>query len=388
MAGASGSRGQRATDESTVRMRRTRRAILGATALSAAGCLGVVGRSPTMTCPVSIGRSVDARIGLVGDVMVGRGVDERWQDGPPEGIWGTTLDRILSLDGLFCNLECCLSDRGSPRPGRTYHFRADPGWAVPALRAGGVSWVSLANNHVLDFGKGAFSDTLATLDAGGIAHAGAGSDLNAAVEPSVVEVGSLRVAVIAFTDRSPSYGAGPDSPGTAFVRAEPGNPIARRLVDAALARARERDPDLVVASLHWGPNWETRPSSARRRFARGLVDRGVDLVHGHSAHVVQGIEVYRGRPIVYDTGDFVDDYLVKPDLRNDRSFLFELAVEDGSFVGLRLVPIEIEAKSAHRADGDAARWLRDQMRDRSTGFGTTFRRAGDGLRVPLDRCEG
>ena len=100
-------------------MKRTRRAVLGATALSTAGCLGVVGRSTPAECPVSVGRPVDARIGLVGDVMLGRGVDERWEDGPPEGIWGTTLDRLRSLDGLFCNLECCLSDRGSPRPGRT-----------------------------------------------------------------------------------------------------------------------------------------------------------------------------------------------------------------------------------------------------------------------------
>ena len=367
-------------------MRRTRRAVLGAVALSTTGCLDGVGRPRSGECPVAIERPVDARIGFAGDVMLGRGVDERWRSGPPEGIWGTMLERIRSLDGVFCNLECCLSDRGRPRPGRTYHFRADPDWAVPALRAGGTSWVSLANNHVLDFGGGAFSDTLAHLSVGGIAHAGAGSDLEAALEPSVVEVAGLEVAVIAFTDRSPSYGAGPERAGTAFVRTEPGNPVTRRLVDAALERARERDPDLVFASLHWGPNWVTRPSSAQRRFARGLVDRGVDLVHGHSAHVVQGIEVYRGRPIVYDAGDFVDDYAVKPDLHNDRSFLFELAVEDGTLEGLRLVPVEITREAAHRASEDAAGWLRDRMRELSAEFGTTVRREGDGLRVPLDRC--
>jgi len=113
----------------------------------------------------------------------------------------------------------------------------------------------------------------------------------------------LDVAVVAFTDRSPSYGAGPNSGGAAFVRTDLWNPRTRRLVDAALARAREADPDLVFASPHWGPNWETRPSGTRRRFARWLVDRGVDLVHGHSAHVIRGVEVYRGRPILYDCGD-------------------------------------------------------------------------------------
>jgi poly-gamma-glutamate synthesis protein (capsule biosynthesis protein) len=369
-------------------MKRTRRAVLGTTALSAAGCLGVVGRSGSGECPATVDGDADARLGLVGDVMFGRGVDERWTDGPPAGVWGSVLGRLRSLDGLFCNLECCLSERGTPRPGRTYHFRAAPDWAVPALRAGGVTWASLANNHVLDFGPGAFSDTLDGLSGGGIAHAGTGADLDAAIDPSVVEVGGLEVAVVAFTDRSPSYGAGPNSAGTAFVRTDPRNPRTRRLVGAALARAREADPDLVFASLHWGPNWETRPSRAQRRFARWLVDRGVDLVHGHSAHVIQGIEVYRGRPILYDCGDFVDDYAVKPDLHNDRSFLFELVVAGGELSGVRLVPVEIETEAATRAGDDAARWLRDRMRELSAEFGTTLRREGDGLWVPLDRCGG
>ena len=378
----------RPSEGSTAPTGHTRRAVLAATGLSAAGCLGVVSRPTAPECPATVGGDVDARLGFVGDVMLGRGVDERWADGPPTGVWGTMLDRVRALDGLFCNLECCLSARGSPRPGRTYHFRATPDWAVPALRAGGVTWAGLANNHVLDFGSGAFADTLERLASGGIASAGAGPDLGAALEPSVVEVGGLDVAVVAFTDRSPSYGAGPDEPGTAFVRIDPADPRTRRLVDAALVRARETDPDLLVASLHWGPNWEVRPSRSQRRFARLLVDRGVDLVHGHSAHVVQGVEVYRGRPIVYDAGDFVDDYAVKPGLHNDRSFLFELAVADGELSALRLVPVEIAEEAADRAGEGAARWLRARMRDRSAPFGTPLRRDGDGLWIPLDRCEG
>jgi len=169
-------------------MERTRRALLGTTALSAAGCIGVVGRPGSVECPATVDVDADTRLGLVGDVMLGRGVDERWADGPPAGVWGTVLGRLRSLDGLFCNLECCLSGRGRPRPHRTYHVRADPDWAVPAVRAGGATWASLANNHVLDFGSGAFSDTLETLSAGDIAHTGAGSDLDEALAPSLVEV--------------------------------------------------------------------------------------------------------------------------------------------------------------------------------------------------------
>jgi len=376
-------------------MERTRREAVGAIAAGAgllAGCLSG-SDAPERPCPATVdaagggdGRgTADARIGLVGDVMLGRNVDDRRADDPPAAVWGGMTDRLRALDGLLLNLECVLSARGEPRPGRVYHFRADPDWALPALAAGNVAWAGLANNHVLDFGPGALRDTLSGLPAAGIDRAGAGPDLEAAVAPSVVEVGGLAVAVVAFTDQSPSYAAGGDDPGTAFLRADPADPRTRTLVGAALEAARAADPDLVVASLHWGPNWETRPSALQRRFARWLVDRGVDVVHGHSAHVIQGVEVYEGRPIVYDAGDFVDDYAVKPELHNDRSFLFEAVIADGRLDALRLVPVEIRDLAVEPARPAAAAWLRDRMRRLSEPFGTTVRRANDGpgLRIPL-----
>jgi poly-gamma-glutamate synthesis protein (capsule biosynthesis protein) len=109
----------------------------------------------------------------------------------------------------------------------------------------------------------------------------------------------------------------------------------------------------------------------------------VDVVHGHSAHVVQGVETYRGRPILYDAGDLVDDYVVKPDLRNDRSALFELVVADGALSGVRIVPTRIEDSRVDLAAPDIAAWIRDRIRRRSRGFGTTFERTGDSLWVPL-----
>jgi HSP20 family protein len=114
----------------------------------------------------------------------------------------------------------------------------------------------------------------------------------------------------------------------------------------ALDRALARDPDLPIASLHWGPNTVETPPEPFREFAHWLLDRGVDVVYGHSAHVFRGIEVYRGRPIRYDTGDFVDDYAVDPDLGNDRRFLFEVATSaTGESVELRLRPTEVDGCS-------------------------------------------
>ncbi|WP_135302784.1 CapA family protein [Haloarcula amylovorans] len=328
------------------------------------------------------------RLGLTGDVMLGRLVDEQQQSRPVTAVWGDLREHLAELDGLFVNLECCLSTRGRPwrRTDRAFHFRADPGWAIPALEAAGVDCCALANNHVLDFEEPALLDTLDALDGASIAHAGAGRTLSEAFRPALVTVADLDVAVVSLTDNTPEYAATDSAPGTAHVEIDSNDGATRRAVSETLARARERNPDLLVASLHWGPNMRTEPTDPFREFAHWLVESGVDVVHGHSAHVFQGIEVYGGSPICYDTGDFVDDYAVDESLRNDRSFLFELSVTPtGSVRELRLVPTEIADFAVHEASETAAAWSRDRMRDRSEPFGTTFERDGDHLVHSIER---
>lgn len=318
--------------------------------------------------------------------MLGRGVNSTHGDRPPSSVWGDILPRLDALDGVWVNLECCLSTRGAPRPGRTYHFRADPNWAVPALTRGGISGVCLANNHVLDYGLPAFEDTLARLGDANIASAGAGMTRAAATEPAIIHVADLTVGVIAFTDRGPAFAASSNTPGTAFVPLRRFGFPTRWTIRRAINQAREANPDLLIASLHWGPNWVTTPAPQYRTVAHWLVDEGVDLVHGHSAHVIQGVEVYRGRPILHDTGDFVDDYAVKPGLHNDRSFLFELGLTDGTLHQVRLRPIEITNHRVTHASDAAGAWLRSRMRALSQPFGTTFTRADTGLVLSLPSC--
>jgi poly-gamma-glutamate synthesis protein (capsule biosynthesis protein) len=327
------------------------------------------------------------RIGLTGDVMLGRLVDDRQRQRSVTAVWGDLLDRLRGLDGLFVNLECALSTRGEPwrRTERAFHFRADPDWAVPALDEAGVDCCALANNHVLDFEEAALSDTLDALDAADVAHAGAGRTRTEAFDPAVVAVNDLDVAFVSLTDNTPEYAATETTPGTAYVAIAVDDAETRAAVDDALDRARAHDPDLLVASLHWGPNMVEAPPERFRTFAHWLVDRGVDVVHGHSAHVFQGVEVYRGRPVLYDTGDFVDDYAVDDRLRNDRSFLFDLSVSPaGDPVELRLLPTEIDDCAVHEASPEAAEWSRDRMRALSDPFGTPFERDGAALVTTLD----
>ncbi|MFP8958734.1 CapA family protein [Natrialbaceae archaeon A-CW3] len=327
------------------------------------------------------------RIGVTGDVMLGRLVDTAQRQRPVDAVWGAMLERLRSLDGLFINLECCLSTRGSPwqRTYRPFHFRADPDWAVPALERAGVDCCALANNHVLDFEEPALYDTLEALDDAGIAHAGAGRTIDEALEPAFVSVADLDVAVCSFTDNVPVFGATEDSPGTAYVEIDVDDERTRDRVMESLERARRLNPDLLVASLHWGPNMVEEPPEAFQTFGRWLVDQGVDVLHGHSAHVFHGVEIYEGAPILYDTGDFVDDYAVDGRLRNDRSFLFELTVaSEGRVTELRLIPTEIDDRAVDVASPEAAAWSRERMRQLSAPFGTSFERDGEALVVQVD----
>lgn len=234
----------------------------------------------------------------------------------------------------------------------------------------------------MDFGPVSLTDTIDALTEAGIDVAGAGETAAAARAPAAFSVGDVDVAVVSFADRYAGYAVTDDRPGIAHIAPDPSDPDTQRVVGDAIERAKATDPDLLVASVHLGPNWVERPSERLVAFDHWLVDRGVDLVHGHSAHVVQGIERYGDGVVLHDTGDLVDDFGVKGDLRNDRSYLFEVTLEDGALREIRLVPIEID-DGVSRAGEEAAAWLRETMRARSAPFETSYERDGDGLVVSL-----
>ncbi|MFC7141071.1 CapA family protein [Halosimplex aquaticum] len=322
------------------------------------------------------------RIGLTGDVMLGRLVDERYRQPGHDAaaIWGNLHDRLRDLDGLLVNLECAVSTRGRQwtRTRRPFHFRATPDWATEALATAGVDFACLANNHLLDYEEPALLDTLDHLDAVDVAHAGAARTIAEAREPALFTAGDIDVAVVAATDNTPEYAAGPDSPGVCHLDFDPTEEVTRTAVEGMVADARARNPDLVVASVHGGPNMETAPSDALREFHRWLAER-VDLVHGHSAHVFQGVEVVDGTPVLHDCGDFVDDYRVDQELRNDRGFLFVAETDESGVRSLRLEPIEIRDRAVYAAERDVGVWCRETMRERSEPYRTHFHRDGDAL---------
>jgi poly-gamma-glutamate capsule biosynthesis protein CapA/YwtB (metallophosphatase superfamily) len=315
-------------------------------------------------------------LALTGDVMLGRGVNEALRSALPGEPWGDLLPLLLSADLRVINLECAITEHERPwsRTPKVFHFRADPS-AVEVLRAARVDACALANNHTLDFEEKGLLDTLAHLDTAGIRYAGAGRNLEEAARPVLLDGG---VALVAFTDNEPPFAASPETPGTNYLPVSTEPEVLRR-VEEAIGAAREAGARTVVFSNHWGPNMVRRPKAAFQRFARAVVDRGADVYYGHSAHVFQGVEVYRGKPILYDTGDFIDDYAVHPDLRNDRSFLFRISMEDGDFRRLELFPVVLPYARVELARDEEREAIFALMEALSAGMGTFFDRREDRL---------
>jgi poly-gamma-glutamate synthesis protein (capsule biosynthesis protein) len=197
-------------------------------------------------------------------------------------------------------------------------------------------------------------DTLAHLDAAGIRAVGAGTDLEHARAPAVLEVDGFRLAVVACSDHPAEYAAAPDRPGIAVVDLRRGLPEWLRTLSEA---------DAVLVTPHWGPNMTSAPPRYVQRAAKELVGAGATLVAGHSAHVFHGV----APRLLYDLGDFVDDYRVDRKLRNDLGLLF---LVDLAGDRLEAIPLKLEFAHTRLAHGDDATWITRRFTEACAAFGT------------------
>jgi poly-gamma-glutamate capsule biosynthesis protein CapA/YwtB (metallophosphatase superfamily) len=312
-------------------------------------------------------------LALTGDVMLGRLVNDRLKDMQPQEVWGDMLPHLAQADLRIVNLECALTTHLQQwtRTEKTFHFRADPE-AVRVLQAAHIEACALANNHILDYEEQGLLDTLRVLDASGIRHAGAGADTAEAAVPAMIEVpgtAPCRVALLSYTDNEPDFAATAKRPGTNYLEVSLNEEALKRIAND-IAQARAQGADLVVFSNHWGANFVERPSAEFRSFARRVIELGADIYHGHSAHICQGIEIYRGKPILYDTGNFIDDYAVHPQLRNDRSCLFKLMFEQGKLCRIELLPVSLSVAHVALARGKEFEAISAHMEMLCAEFGT------------------
>jgi Bacterial capsule synthesis protein PGA_cap len=311
------------------------------------------------------------RVALAGDTMLGRGVGSRLLEVGPRGLFTRgVLEAVADADLFLINLECCVSERGVPwaQPGKPFFFRAPP-LAVRTLEWLGVDCVTLANNHALDYGPVALADTLTLLRDAGIECVGAGADVTRARAAAVFGAGGLRIAVVAVTDHPADFAAGQESPGVAFVDFSSGVP------GWLLDLVRGLDTDLVIVTVHWGPNMTTEPLGYIRSAARELVSAGASLVAGHSAHVFHGV----WGSVVFDLGDFLDDYAVDNELRNDLGVLMVATLGEHGLERLEAVPLALDYCFTRLAQHEEYAWVRDRFTRACAAFGTEVADTGERL---------
>ncbi|HTR05965.1 MAG TPA: CapA family protein [Paraburkholderia sp.] len=292
--------------------------------------------------------------------------------------WGDALAVLAQRQphARIVNLETAVTTSDAHCPDKSIHYRMHPA-NLACLTEAGIDCCVLANNHVLDWGRTGLDETLRSLHDAGIGTAGAGRNAAQAGAPAIVDIaGQGRVLVYAYGSETAgvpqAWAASARQAGINFLP-----DISRQSADGIasdVARGRIAG-DVVVISLHWGGNWGFDVSRAERAFAQRLIDAGAaDVVHGHSSHHIRGIEIYRGKPVLYGCGDFLNDYEGIPgheNYRPDLTLMYFPVVNpaSGALVEFTAVPMQIRHFRVVHAPDEGAAWLHATLSRESAGYG-------------------
>lgn len=301
-------------------------------------------------------------VGFTGDVMLGRLVNQTISSNGYDYPWGNVLPLLKKNDFNIINLESTFT-KSEKRVFKVFNFKADPD-KIKTLVDANISLVNLANNHCLDFNEEGLRETIQTLESNGIKYVGVGQDIIHAHTMQIFEKRNIKIGVLGYTDNEPDWAATSDKAGTNYIKVGKTDQI-----ESDIKAAKEL-VDILIISIHWGPNKIERPTQEFIDFAHKIIDSGADIIHGHSAHVVQGIELYKGKVILYGTGDFIDDYMIYPDLHNDHSFLFRINLSKDRIHQIELIPVYISEMQVNLAKDDLAKKILNHMKKLSADFGT------------------
>lgn len=277
-------------------------------------------------------------IGFAGDVSLA----DNWAIMPQynsrnKGVYGIVSENMISymksLDWLSINSEFAFSSRGSAMSGKQYTFIAKPS-NVSVYNEMGVDMVTLANNHVYDYGKDAFYDTLSTLKNANIPYIGAGVNKNEAESAYYLVINGYKISFLNAT-RAEKYIMTPEasdnSPGV--FRCYDPTRLSERI------KEEKKISDYVVVIVHWGKETYHTLEQVQIDTGKVYIDSGADMVVGHHAHVLQGVEFYNGKLIAYNLGNFifnsqtVDTGILKWELDNDGNskYYFYPGLQRGSY---------------------------------------------------------
>ncbi|CAF0779195.1 unnamed protein product [Didymodactylos carnosus] len=339
------------------------------------------------------------RLILLGDIMIGRLVDqifakhvdnrEEYEHAcmllkracvqPPVSysyIWGNTLDYFHPAysDLRIGNLETSVTHSNIKWPQKAFNYRCAPE-NLQTLKEINLDYVCLANNHTLDYSQQGMNDTMNALNTYQIPFAGVGKNLSEARRPAILHRNNTTIGLFSFADHYSYWAAQPTMPGINYINVEQLTPNDRLQIKEYISDYQLKNKiSLTIVSLHWGSNYQWSPPVAFQLFAHWLIDEcHVDIIHGHSSHHVQGIEIYKGKPIIYGCGDFIDDYAIDKEYRNDLSFIYliDMDMDERKVTKIELIPTRctnMQVNELTRNDQDYE-WLFSTLARLSAPFG-------------------
>lgn len=310
------------------------------------------------------------RLVLGGDVMTGRTFNDIWSRDPGFDIWGNTRAVTDTADIFSANLETTITRSDVKWPDKRFNYRMLPQF-TQKLVDGNLNFVSIANNHILDYRKQGLVDTKRFLGEYEIFNTGAGLNLGQASSAMVLRVAksglTLKIGFLCATDHYKAWAAGKINYGVWYIDVENWPDVDSFDVLERVREVRQKC-DVLVFSVHFGPNYTGRPTEGMVRFAHDLVKEGVDIVQGHSAHHVLPMEclereidyelgIRTGKGLIcYSLGDLIDDYAVNKKYRNDLGVLCTVDIDKNLKKKVTVFPTKIERFQVNLLDSHKAEY--------------------------------
>ena len=293
--------------------------------------------------------SGDTTIILTGDVLFANAFKAAYDAGGIERVVSPELlEQLKAADILMVNNEFPFSDRGEPMADKQFTFRCSPSY-VRALNEMGVDIVSLANNHTLDYGRAALSDTFSALDGAGILYGGAGDSVERAKEVQIMEVNGKKYGFIAVSRVVPSADWKIESAAPGMFTCYDATALIEVIKEA------KQTCDFVTIFPHWGTEYSEQPNAVQRELAKQCMDAGADLVVGAHTHCLEGIEYIDGKPVFYSLGNFIFGQNI------DRSAAVKVTVTEDGTVSYALIPVYASDGQTKQMDANAAPGLFSYM---------------------------